>query len=50
LLSKHDKVFGKIPLGILPDRGFEYTIELEEGEKPMITNPYRHPNKFKDEI
>jgi hypothetical protein len=50
LLSKHDKVFGQIPSGIPPDRGFEHTIELEEGEKPMITTPYRHPNKFKDEI
>jgi hypothetical protein len=33
-----------------PDRGFEHIIELEEGAKPVITTPYRHPKKFKDEI
>jgi hypothetical protein len=32
------------------NRGFEHTIELEEGAKPVITTPYRHPKKFKDEI
>jgi hypothetical protein len=26
------------------------TIELEEGAKPTITTPYRHPKSFKDEI
>jgi hypothetical protein len=50
LLGKHDKVFGQIPPGVPPDRGFEHTIELEEGAKPIITTPYRHPKKFKDEI
>jgi hypothetical protein len=50
LLSRHDKVFGQIPLGRPPDRGFEHTIELEEGAKPVITTLYRHPKKFKDEI
>ena len=33
-----------------PDRGFEHIIELEEGVKPVITTPYRHPNKYKYEI
>jgi hypothetical protein len=33
-----------------PDRGFEHIIELEEGAKPVITTPYRHPKKYKDEI
>jgi hypothetical protein len=28
----------------------EHTIELEEGGKPMITPPYHHPRRFKDEI
>jgi hypothetical protein len=23
---------------------------MEEGEKPMITTPYHHPRRFKDEI
>ena len=39
-----------IPLGIPPHRGFEHTIELESGAKPVITTLYRHPKKFKDEI
>jgi hypothetical protein len=50
LLSKRDHVFGQIPLGRSSNKGFEHTIELEEGGKPMITTPYRHPKKFKDEI
>lgn len=25
-------------------------IELEKGVKPVITTPYKHPNKFKDEM
>jgi hypothetical protein len=50
LMGKHDKVFGQIPPGVPPDRGFEHTIELEEGAKPVITTPYRHPKRFKDEI
>jgi hypothetical protein len=39
-LGKHDKVFGPLPVGRPPDRGFEHIIELEEGVKPMITTPY----------
>jgi hypothetical protein len=39
-----------IPPGRPPDREFEHTIELEEGAKPMITTPYHHPHRFKDEI
>jgi hypothetical protein len=35
---------------MLPDRGFEHTIDLEEGGKPMLTPPYHHPRRFKDEI
>jgi hypothetical protein len=50
LLGQHHQVFGSIPPGRLPDRGFEHTTELEEGAKPMITPPYRHPRRFKDEI
>lgn len=45
-----DKVFIDIPLGIPPHRGFEHTIELEAGAKPVITTPYHHPKKFEDEI
>jgi hypothetical protein len=50
IINKHNKVFGPIPPGAPPDRGFEHIIELEEGAKPVITTPYRHPKKYKDEI
>jgi hypothetical protein len=49
ILDKHHKVFGPIPPGVPPDRGFEHIIELG-GAKPVITTPYRHPKKYKDEI
>jgi hypothetical protein len=49
-LDRHDKVFGPIPPGVPPDRGFEHIIELEEGAKPVITTPYKHLKKYKDEI
>lgn len=38
------------PPGIPPHLGFEHTIELEVGAKPVITTPYRCPRKLKDEI
>jgi hypothetical protein len=50
ILEKHHKVFGPIPPEVPPDRGFEHISELEEGAKPVITTPYRHPKKYKDEI
>ena len=50
ILSRHEKVFMDIPRGIPLHRGFEHTIELESGAKPIITTLYRHPKKFKDEI
>jgi hypothetical protein len=50
IIDKHSKVFGPIPPGVPPNRGFEHIIELEEGEKHVITMPYRHPMKYKDEI
>jgi hypothetical protein len=50
LLSQHQQVFGLILPGRPLDRGFEHTIKMEEGEKPMITTPYHHPRRFKDEI
>jgi hypothetical protein len=50
LMGKHDKVFGQIPPGVPPDRGFEHTIELEEGHKLVITTPYQHSKRFKDEL
>jgi hypothetical protein len=50
LLGRHQQVFEAIPPGRPPNRGFENTIELEEGAKPMITPSYRYPRRFKDEI
>jgi hypothetical protein len=50
IIDRHIKVFEPIPPGAPPDTGFEHTIELEEGAKPVITTPYRHPKKYKDEI
>jgi hypothetical protein len=50
LLDQYEPVFGPIPSGRPPDRGFEHMIELEAGATPVITTPYRHPKKFKDEI
>jgi hypothetical protein len=50
LLGRRQQVFEEIPPGRPPDKGFEHTIELEEGVKPMITPPYHHPRRFKDEI
>jgi hypothetical protein len=50
IIDIHSKVFGPIPPGMPPDRGFEHIIELEEGENPVITTPYRHLKKYKDEI
>jgi hypothetical protein len=32
IIDKHGKVFGPIPPGVPPDRGFVHMIELEEGE------------------
>jgi hypothetical protein len=50
LLGRYQQVFGLIPPWIPPDKGFDHIIELEEGGKPMITSPYFHPWRFKDEI
>ena len=49
-MDRHGRVFGDIPLRVPPDRGFEHGIELEDGAKPVITTPYRHPRAYKDEI
>jgi hypothetical protein len=40
LLSQYEPVFGPIPPGRPPDRGFEHMIEMEEGATPVITAPY----------
>lgn len=43
-------MFSDIPPGAPPDRGIEHIIELEEGAKPVMITPYRHPKRLKDEI
>jgi hypothetical protein len=49
-MDMHNKVFEPTPPRASPYRGFEHIIELEEVAKPVITTPYRHPKKNKDEI
>ena len=43
ILDKYATVFGEIPPGQPLDRGFEHTIELEQGIQAVITTTYRHP-------
>ena len=50
LLQKHEKFFRDLPSGRPLDRGFEHIIELEKGTQEVITTPYRHPKRYKDEI
>ncbi|XP_059068313.1 uncharacterized protein LOC131858861 [Cryptomeria japonica] len=50
ILESHKRVFEDIPPGLPPKRGFEHTIELETSARLVITTPYRHPRKFKEEI
>ena len=50
ILKRHKKVFSDIPPGLPPKRGFEHSIELEEGTKPIVTTPYHHPHRYKEEI
>jgi hypothetical protein len=40
LLGRHQQFFESIPPGRPPDRGFEHTIELEEGAKRMICQSF----------
>ena len=47
---KHSKLFSDIPQGRPLDKGIEHIIELEEGAKPIMITPYRHPKRLKDEI
>ena len=44
------RYFGTYQASRPPDRGFEHIIELEEGTQAVITTPYRHPKRYKDEI
>ncbi|XP_059078144.1 uncharacterized protein LOC131876700 [Cryptomeria japonica] len=50
MMDRHGRVFGDIPFGVPPDRGFEHGIEMADGAKLVITTPYHHPRAYKDEI
>ena len=50
MFGKHDIVSVPLPTGRAPNTGFDNVIELDEGEKILITTPYRHLKKFKDDI
>ena len=50
ILDRYATVFRDIQLGQPPDRGFEHTLELEQGIQVVITTPYRHPKAYRDEI
>jgi hypothetical protein len=43
-------VFEPLSAGRPPDRGFEHVTEIEEGSNHVITTPYRHLKRLKDEI
>ena len=50
LLGKNERVFNPLKVVRPHNRRFDHVIDLEKGMKPMITTPYRHPKRFKDEI
>ena len=50
MFPKQKGVFENLPHGSPLDRGIEHIIELEVGTLPIKIHPYKHPNKFKDEI
>lgn len=43
-------MFTEIPLGQPQDKGFEHTIDLEQGIQAVITTLYRNPKAYQDEI
>lgn len=43
-------IFKYMCKGLPPSRGFEYTIKLELGAKPIMINPYNHFKIYKDGI
>ena len=46
ILHKNQKVFGMIPLGVPPDRGFEHIIEIESRAKPVKPHPIGIPRSI----
>ena len=50
LLHKHKVFFENLLHGRPPDHNIDHRIELEFGTLPIKILPYKHPNKFKDDI
>lgn len=50
ILDNYPNVFGEIPKGLLPFRGFDHMMELESEAKLVIVTPDRHLKVYKDEI
>jgi hypothetical protein len=49
-IGNHETLFEPLIVGRPPDRGLEHVIDLEYGSKPVITTPYIHLKRLKDEI
>jgi hypothetical protein len=49
-LFREHNVFGNVPPGRHPDRGFKYISKLEKGIRVVITTPYRHPRAYRGEL
>jgi hypothetical protein len=49
-LFQGQDLFGNVPPGRPPDRGFEHISELEEGTRAVTTTSYRHPRAYRDEL
>lgn len=49
-MDQYPNAFGDISKGLPQLRGFEHMVELEEGKKPIIIMPYKHPKAYKYEI
>ena len=50
LLKMYEIVFRDLPHGRPHDRGVDHNIVLEKGTPPIQITPYRHTNKFRDDI
>lgn len=50
ILDQYSNVFGDIPKGFTPSKGFEHMLELEPWAKSVMVTPYRHLKVYKDEI
>lgn len=49
-MDKNRKVFSDIPLGLPLDGGFQHMIQLNIGEKCVMTTSYPHPRRHNEDI